>query len=290
MTSKRGAYFLANDAVLDWTLAMVSSFRRHDRETPLTWIPFGGKDNRLQQSTRRYGVERWDDTSTLVKWDAIGTSLYPDNPVGARLFRKMAAFDGPYDTFAFVDSDVILNRSLRWAFEAFGTSGVDVAFYDEGLEDVYAGAELQRRMVDGYGARGWNTGFWLGRGGAITMDAATRAMASAQKEAHGFAATGEQPFFNYLLDTGRTPTASLRSGATSSLSPSLIVDRDDFVRTAAPAIHWAGRGRPSFFMPHAITWLSYRLAAPRRLTMVDTLLARPLGRRLRGIAIRTGAK
>ena len=276
----KGVYFLADDAVLHWVLGMLASLRRHEPTLPVVWIPFGGPDRRLREHLDSYAVVAWSDTDDLEAWEDLGSQFFPKNLVGSRLFRKMAVFDGPFNEFVFIDSDVILRTSLGWAFEALSRAGAEVAFYDEGLADVYADPSLRQRMVEDYGARGWNTGFWAGHRCAIRYEMATILTPQALLVQPGFAPTGEQPFFNFVLDAGHVAAASLRDNSPLPARPrSLIVRRSTRVSADAPALHWAGQSRPSLAMPLVSIWLVTRIRAPRPASLaalVAMLVVRPL--------------
>lgn len=289
----RGAYFLADDAVFDWAIALAKSLRRHDPDLPCIWIPFGGGDELLRRHLPKLRVDAWEESDALHAWDRVGQRLYPHNPVGARLFRKMATFSGAFERFAFLDSDVVLRRSLDWAFEAHACSGGQLAFYDEGLNDVYAGSSLRHRMVSDYGSRGWNTGFWLAVRRSLTMSDAEEALPDALRVAAEFAPTGEQPFFNFVLDRSGVSSASLRDAAARcgmTTTESLIVAGDGSA-APAPALHWAGVSQPSFFMPGGREWLRARVGSGRPLAplrLVRTLVVRPVARRVRRqVAVRS---
>jgi hypothetical protein len=148
-------------------------------------------------------------------------------------------------------------RTLPTRADAAG--GTAVKFYE--LRDNLG---LRRRMVETYGARGWNTGFWVGRRGALRRETAETLMTEALLAQDGFAPTGEQPFFNYLLDVGGIATASLRDNSPlTDPPPSLVVRPAAQVLEDAPALHWAGRAQPSLTMPLISVWLPIRLRATR---------------------------
>jgi hypothetical protein len=255
----KGAYFLADDGVLDWTLAMLASLRRYEPQLPVIWVPFGGRDEKLKSRLAHYQVAPWEDEELLGAWDAIGERFFPEASVGARLFRKMATLGGPLERFVFIDSDVILRRSLTWVFERFEASGAQLAFYDDGLADVYRDERLRQSMVEEHGSRGWNTGFWAGRIGALTPQIALSHIDAALAVHTGFAPTGEQPFFNFLLDHSAVRVASLREMSGTDPEPSLLVGRARVTDREPPALHWAGYGKPTLTMPHIGTWLGMRL-------------------------------
>lgn len=262
--SVKGVYFLADDAVLHWALAMLTSLRRYEPSLPVVWIPFGGSDRRLQTQLDRYNVALWDGTTPLTAWEDLGRPFYPQNAVGARLFRKLACFDGPLSEFVFLDCDLVLKRPLDWAFGALERSSRAAVFYDEGLSDVYADPQLCRDMVAAFGSRGWNTGFWASYRHVFTYERASVLASKALPLSHGFASTGEQPVVNFMFDVAHISTGSLRDHALCTDFPASLIVTDDERRCGnAPALHWAGRSRPSLFMPCSRIWLGTRLRSRR---------------------------
>jgi len=275
LTNVQGVYLLADDAVMDWVIPMLVSLQRWAPALPVMWIPFGGSDRLLRDWLRRRAVEEFPDEAILRAWDRIGCELFPTNVVGARLFRKMAAFDGPFETFAFIDCDTIVRGPLEWLFDGLEASRADVVFYDEDLAAVYGERELRAGMVDRYASRGWNTGVFAGRRGAISIEQANGVMAQARVVQHGFAPTGEQPFFNYLLDVERLRVGSFSESVPTLRTDSVLARRGCSIR-AFPIVHWAGQSQPSILMPHARFWLRQRLAAGE-LRLLITWGARQVG-------------
>src|SRR5436190_2240775 len=95
---KCGVYCLANDGVLDWFIAFCESLRAHEPPSRLglTVIPYDDSLTAVLRLQERYAFEILDDDS-LGELDRIGERICPGEIGGARAFRKLASFWGPYD-------------------------------------------------------------------------------------------------------------------------------------------------------------------------------------------------
>src|SRR3989338_5484618 len=102
MTEPRGAYFLADDSVLDLTIAFLNSFRRWNPALPLVCIPFSGRTGQLLSLQQQYGFSMWNDQALLDRCDAISRRFH-DETRGE--YRKIAAWEGPFEEFIYIDVD-----------------------------------------------------------------------------------------------------------------------------------------------------------------------------------------
>ena len=82
-----GAYCLANDAVLDWTLALLASLRRFAPRLELRVIPYDERQERLSLELARRGHGYWRDPE-IERLDRLGRRFYPGDEFAARGFRK----------------------------------------------------------------------------------------------------------------------------------------------------------------------------------------------------------
>ncbi|EEP75020.1 hypothetical protein MCAG_05347 [Micromonospora sp. ATCC 39149] len=95
MVSNRGAYFVANDAILDLAIAFLDSFRAHNPSIPLCLVPFGDDVEELTRLAGEYDFSIWRDQARLSWCDAIGRRFH-GHRVGQ--YRKLAIWDGPFAT------------------------------------------------------------------------------------------------------------------------------------------------------------------------------------------------
>lgn len=114
MSERRGVYFLANDYVLDRTIAFLNSFRKHHADTPLCLIPFADDTDELLELQSRYDFTVWPgDPALLESCDEISRSFHGE--VKGH-YRKLVAWEGEYDEFIYVDTDTVLLRDMGFVF------------------------------------------------------------------------------------------------------------------------------------------------------------------------------
>jgi hypothetical protein len=278
-------YFLANDRVLDWAVAFLESFRRHNPELPLAAIPFADDTAALRRLTTRYRF-RVLDHPDLGRLDQLGRGFGDRLFANGRThligtFRKLAAFSGEFEVFLFLDADVVVLDDLRPFLRAVAAGGQRLLYCDADLDQVYRPGPFREEMVRAHGARGFNTGAWGSARNALTVGDLEEVHRQALRVQESFAPTSEQPFLNFCFDVLRLPyarycdvvedTAVLhwagyphyrcRGGRWEVSDPS-APDYGKNVRL----LHWAGTGM-GWAAPYRELFLGYRLAGaplPRR--------------------------
>ena len=111
--TRRGAYFVANDAILDLAIAFLNSFRVHNPSMPLCLIPFNDDVETLSKLAGEYDFGVWSDPATLAWCDAVSQKFH-DRSVGQ--YRKLAMWDGPFDEFIYIDTDTVVLTDLDFVF------------------------------------------------------------------------------------------------------------------------------------------------------------------------------
>jgi hypothetical protein len=262
-TKKFGVYCLANDEALEWFQAMVRSLRKHDPELPLTVIPYNASVARLKNLQAQFNFTLMDE-ATFTQFDAIAHRVAGQRIAGGT-FRKLCCFFGDYDTFLFLDSDIVVTQSLEPFLRAFEPAAADFVYFDTDMTMVYT-PEFARKMVTEYGSVGFNSGAFIARRGNFTEAEILTAVASGEKIRDGFSIWGEQPFLNYLADTThrrKVAASTLRPGTTDKPWARVAfrheAARDIYLdpeNRTMPFIHWAGCEWPTMFRPK--TFLRHR--------------------------------
>jgi hypothetical protein len=202
---KRGFYTLANDASLEWFIAMCESLRRHEPDKPLVVIPWDDRMDRVEELAERYDFTISTDEH-LPRLDELGRRLWRSRPQRAPMFRKFASFWGPLDEFLYLDTDIVVLGPLEAYFDALPQEA-DLLFMHSDHDQVYAPGELRERMIGEHGSRGFNAGIFVSRRGALGMEKVTSLVESALEVADGFdQQTVDQGFLNYSMDIDRRPT------------------------------------------------------------------------------------
>lgn len=269
----RGAYFLANDSVLDFAIAFLNSFRAHNPDLPLCLVPFDDKVDGILSLQSQYDFSIFRDDAALRQCDDLSVRLH-GFVVGH--YRKLALWQGDYDEFVYVDTDTVVLTNLAFVFPLVQTFGFLASHSDipsirkwtwkDSIRDV---GQLTERQV-------WfsaNTGFFATRKGYLSLvdavDKLPSALALSQHMALGCA---EQPFMNYLVVTSGQPYTSLHvlrcwtgldvplerwAGAEiGTVCNGCIVSAP----TRVLLVHWAGLGWKlrEGQLPHFDLWNHYR--------------------------------
>jgi hypothetical protein len=247
---KVGAYCLANDEALEWFQAFVRSFRKYNPTLPLTVIPYNADISRLEKLQGQFQFSLMDET-TYARFDSVAYRVAGQHIAGGT-FRKLTCFLGEYDTFIFLDSDIVVTMCFDDLIEAYQNTSYDLVYFDTDL--LVFKLPFARKMMAEYNTFGFNSGAFLSRKTAVSDEDIMAAVASGEKVRDDFAIWGEQPFFNYLFQTLRR-----RLTHVNTLSPELTFKPKALMPFAydmtsgyfldpeqgrLPFIHWAGHEYP----------------------------------------------
>jgi hypothetical protein len=124
--ANRGIYTLANDAVFDQVVALLNSIEANiGADIPVCVIPYNQQIQALQQEiATRSQVTLFEDWQAIQRWERFAEQVWAAYPKAKRqrlappgwyqchLERKFAAFDGPFEQFAFFDADSLAMQPL----------------------------------------------------------------------------------------------------------------------------------------------------------------------------------
>ena len=271
---KRGVYTLANDRVYDWLVAFLESFRAQDPDLPLRVIPFDERIDRVAGISKRYDFEilRLPEYEEL---EQIGRAFHPNDRMWAHAYRKLAVFWGPFEKFAFFDSDIVLLEPLSELFDRAEGSAADFICGDIDMDRCFLPGRLRDELVASGHVTGFNTGFFVSRQNALSLEGLRRLAARGLEVRDGFApAYGEQPFINWCVDAAGMEVLPyhelMPDVCLSTWAQRTPIRRVDGVwrllDTSAPDagrrmpwLHWAGSGL-DLRMPNVGIFLRHRLA------------------------------
>src|SRR5258708_768363 len=100
-----GMYFLANDSVINNTIAFLNSVRMHNPSLPICLIPFNDDCERVMRLHARYDFSIWSDCEVLRRCDEISLSFH--NRVLGH-YRKLALWEGGFTQFVYIDTDTVI--------------------------------------------------------------------------------------------------------------------------------------------------------------------------------------
>lgn len=273
---KRGAYFIANDTVLDLTIAFLNSFRRSNPTLPLCLVPFNQSFDQVAKLQREYDFSISTDEACFRRCDAIAEKFH-----GRTLghYRKLATWQGPFDEFVYVDVDTVVLEPLEPLFRFltefdFMTSHGYVPWILKFVwhESIFTTRRLTHQQI----TFATNTGFIISRRNALTIgEAEMKLQAALELAPHMALDCMEQPFLNYLIVTAGKRYSSLLT--LLSKDPSrrdiplerwggmelggrteagrILTDKEKIL-----LVHWAGLGSqaPLGTMPNQAFWDYYR--------------------------------
>jgi hypothetical protein len=220
-----GVCFLANDAVYDLAVAFLSSLRAVNGVIPLCLIPFDDKIVRLRRAAPRFGFDIFEDDVLLRSCDRLSAQFH-GSVFGH--YRKLAAWDGPFDRFIYIDVDTIVQADLTIAFEFLSQFGYVAGHSRMAItrkwvwkDSIYLASYLTPSQIN-YAA---NTGFICSKRGLLGVEEAQRRVSRALPlRPHMELRSFEQPFLNYLIVTSGQPYSSLSEIAASDKSADLPVE------------------------------------------------------------------
>ncbi len=195
--SERGVYILANDVTAEWLEACLRSLRRFEPALPVCILPFDERMGRVSEIAARFGAGVWEDPG-LLELDRLGSGL-ADSYVTIRSFRKLAAFWGPFETFLYLDADIVaLGPHLTRWLEVFHASDADFVYVDSDMDEAFQPGPLRDSMRES-GSPGFNSGVFLARRSALSRERIEAALVAAREVVGGFSRHAEQAFFNWIV-------------------------------------------------------------------------------------------
>lgn len=275
-----GVYILACDSAVELTTAFLNSFREHNPNIPICWLPFSDNHAALDRLTQRYsGVTKWDNPELLRQCDIISRNFH--SAVQGH-YRKLACWEGPFEQFLYLDVDTVVLSDLTFVFELLGRHQALVSQSHGRVDNVwrdsiYSTGALTRSQI----AFAANTGFIGSHRGLLTLSKRQDDLTEAVKlRQHMILKTKEQPLLNYLLVRCAENLSSLDLLSTEPLLYPRVrrelwagtkgrkfhygrcIDRGP----SPLLVHWAGLWQPRFFdrcvprkgMPYRALWEYYR--------------------------------
>jgi hypothetical protein len=221
----KGVYFVANDRVIEMTIAFLNSFRKFNPDIPLCLIPFRSDLDQLKKLQPVYNFTVYQSDEFLTVCDEISKQFH-SNIVGH--YRKLAIWNGPFDEFVYIDIDTLVLKNIDFVFRMmdhydFVTSCSNMPSTEKWVwkESIYKSEVLNQVQIK-YAA---NTGFIVSKKNAISLDDIRSGLPHAlQLKDHMELGCIDQPFINYLIVTSKKRFTSLYVLLDSPLYPENYIE------------------------------------------------------------------
>lgn len=251
----RGVYFLANNKVFEQTVAFLRSFRTYNPNLPLCLIPYNDDYEQIAALKDTYHFSIFNDAELLKKCDEISVAFH-GWVVGA--YRKLATWEGMFESFLYIDVDTVVVDSVDFAFEHL-KHGQYVASHSNlpdirrwvWKDSIYETDILTPPQI-AYSA---NTGFFASSRGLFPIKHCLAKMAGGLVLRDKMELLCmEQPFLNYLVVTSGYTFTSLLTLNDAGISPGIPLEfwagtpgaRVEGGKISSPwdrpvfLVHWAG--------------------------------------------------
>jgi non-lysosomal glucosylceramidase len=275
--ASRGVYFLANDMVIELAVAFLNSFRTHNPAIDLCLIPYDDEYRQVAALQDTYRFSIFADNAQLATCDEISRRFH-GRTLGA--YRKLAAWEGKFEQFVYIDLDTIVLASVDFVFRDLShcplfTSHSNIGELRQWVwkDSIFEKRCLTREQID-YSA---NTGFIVSIRMLLPMRyVLSRLDAALELKDDMVLMCMEQPFLNYLFVTAPCKYGSIYTFYVTAVnrnvkvewwagSPGGIVDGGRFHVPDWPPVllvHWAGLWQADHGslvdIPYKALWDFYR--------------------------------
>lgn len=270
----RGIYITANDRVSEQAIALISSIRFYDKDTPIILIPYDDQYQEIAQLLLDYyGVKLYQNLQLIERLsqklaDIFGEDFFT-NP---NRFRKYACWFGELDEFLYVDTDVIVFEKIIDNLKYLTDYDFICCDYqhNEGTRYIFTPTVREKGVFGDSELKDvFNSGFWASKKKLISEKYLYDIWAECAKHPEYFdfaQKVSDQPLLNYMIlkhikrriNLVRTPIPGAGNWAGSSRfqrQGNVLVD--PLVDQPLKYLHWAGiRLEPE--CPYWDLWEYYR--------------------------------
>lgn len=277
----RGLYFLANDKVLDLAIAFLNSARTFNPNLPICLVPYDNETVQIRELAAHFDFGILEDPALLAWCDAISLEFHEPGCRGRGMYRKLAAWFGPFDEFLYIDLDTILLRPIDFLFPLLREFDAVTAYSDDPgsrsfvwKDSLQPNADITQAQIN-FAA---NMGFILSQRHMLSKQAVDALLPAAKRLAPDMQLVCfDQPFNNYVIARLARKYTSLRClnlppenrGLPEECWPGskgwrIETDGTAYFRgepRAVSHLHWAGVMAPRPVEKRVYGWLA-RLGMP----------------------------
>jgi len=163
-----GIYLMANDHVIDQTIALLNSIQFYDKKTPICIIPYDSEFTKIDALCREYSnVKMWKDTDLLVRLDRKIQDIFGKKFfLRPEQFRKQVCWLGPFKRFLYIDTDIVVFECIANNLKYLDKTDFLCSDYQylNGSKYLFRPSILDDKVIfqgdlDGI----FNAGFWGGK-------------------------------------------------------------------------------------------------------------------------------
>jgi hypothetical protein len=247
---------VANDSIRELVIAFLNSFRRSNPTTPLCLIPFDDDVEAVAALSATYDFAVWEDYRPLKQCDDFSLSFHVDTKGH---FRKLAAWEGDYEEFLYIDCDTAVLRGIDFVFDHLDDFGFVVATSNIPGRAWNPSISESGKLTPQQYEFAANTGFVASRKGSLTLAGIAEVLPAARELAPHMKLGYEQPLLNYLMVTSGLRYTSLRElgraapeagipGEVFAWTPGVVARDGDIMAPASPPtlfVHWTAPVKPT---------------------------------------------
>lgn len=289
LTNKKfGVYFIANDRVLELTLAFLNSFRKFNPDIPLCLIPYDSSCKKVLALSSKYQFEVFQDPDLFAACDKISALYHSEKIYGH--YRKFMTWEGPFENFIYIDIDTVVLHTFDHVFQYLKQSDYLAASGNEASTQhwVWKNSTSSIPLVSGTSIKledyltleeksfAANTGFFCSKKGLLSLhqcsDLANEALPlKPHMELHCI----EQPLLNYVVVKTLKNYTSFLKMALEADDSSIPIERwagfNDYTvkdgsitvseestltlkKNPTLFLHWAGLWQPTSFIQRLISF------------------------------------
>ncbi len=202
----RGIYIIANDRVVDQSIALLKSIRAYDADTPVILIPYDDHYQLVADTLAPLGVTVYEDLEFIDRLSrrlqqTFGEAFF----ARPNQFRKQACWFGPFDQFLYIDTDIVVFEPIIQTLDDLKEYDFICADYQHagGITNVFSPKVLESGVFSAAECLEiFNCGFWGANKGLIAEADLYDVFAecAAHPEYFDFSQkTSDQPIINYMI-------------------------------------------------------------------------------------------
>lgn len=252
----RGIYIVANDRVLENSIALLNSIRHHNPEISVILIPFNQEYEQVFHTLNQfYQVELFPNLEFLEDLTQTIGSIFDQNFLKLpNKMRKLAVWFGPLTEFLYIDTDIIvfedIGKNLNYLSE-FDFFCCDYHYLNEQLKNIFSPDIREKDIFTDRDLQDvFNSGFWGSKTGIFTEKKLYEVLRECARHREYFdfsRGVTDQPILNYLvlkLLPKRANLVKLQRDSPGSWAGTPHFRAQDFILYDGDQplkyLHWAG--------------------------------------------------